>query len=138
MAAGTLGPSVLPAVAEILRLVLPPRPLSRTQSWGEQESSWGGWTGLCWRLGLPVPPANDRSRNLEGTWETDAFSGTLLQTEQGAERGRQGCLKISQLIMGGSALLGTIPGVSQPWKGRPGWSLFLASLKTTGEVKLGR
>lgn len=90
MAAGTLGPSVLPAVAEILRLVLPPRPLSRTQSWGEQESSWGGWTGLCWRLGLPVPPANDRSRNLEGTWETDAFSGTHLQTGTGGREGKAG------------------------------------------------
>lgn len=39
--------------------------------------------GLCWRLGLPVTPANmrcsvanNKSQNLEGTWETDAFSGT--------------------------------------------------------------
>lgn len=86
-------------------------------------------------LGLPVPPANDKSRNLEGTWETDAFSGTHFAdgNTEGAERGGQSCPKISRLIMGGSALLRTIPGVSQPWKGRP----LLASLKTRGEAKLG-
>ena len=90
--------------------------------------------GLCWRLGLLVTPANmrcsvanDKSRNLEGTWETDVFSGTRFTdgNAEGAKRGGQGCLKISRLIMVGSTFLRTIPGVYQPWKGRPGWSLYL-------------
>ena len=51
--------------------------------WGSRSGPRDGWMGLCWRLGLPVTPANmrcsvanNKSQNLEGTWETDAFSGT--------------------------------------------------------------
>ena len=64
-----------------------PAPSAAPKVGGSRSRPRGGWTGLCWRLGLPVPPASDKSRNVEGTWETDAFSGTHFADGNRGQRG---------------------------------------------------